>query len=192
MNYALSGKRFAAAVTVVLVGVAGLVWILRRQADESLPPLEKPNLVVKKGKRQLQVFESGKLVKTYKIVVGSNPDDDKQIEGDNKTPEGEFYIAVKNPESKFHRSLGLSYPNLEDAQRGLRDNLINSQEYDEIALAIKENRLPPQHTALGGEIYIHGGGTERDWTRGCIALENDDAQELFEALPHGILVSIEK
>jgi murein L,D-transpeptidase YafK len=191
MNYELSGKTLSAAVTVILVG-AGLVWLVRRQADGSLPPLEKPNLVVKKGKRQLQVFDAGKLVKTYKIVVGSNPGDDKQIEGDNKTPEGEFYIAVKNPESKFHRSLGLSYPNLEDAERGLSGNLITQREYDEIVLAIEENRLPPQKTALGGEIYIHGGGTERDWTRGCIALANDDAQELFEALPRGILVSIEK
>jgi murein L,D-transpeptidase YafK len=192
MNYGLSGKRIIAAVAVILAGAVGLVWLLRRETNESLPPLKKPNLVVKKGKRQLQVFDQGKLVKTYKIVVGLNPDDDKQIEGDNKTPEGEFYIAVKNPKSKFHRSLGLSYPNAEDARRGLRDQLITQQEHEEIVRAIEENRLPPQNTALGGEIYIHGGGTKRDWTRGCIALENDDAEELFDAMPRGISVSIKK
>ena len=160
--------------------------------NNKLPALENPRLVVKKRARQLLVFDGENLVKTYQIAISSNSADDKQIEGDHKTPEGEFYLAVKNPKSKFHRSLGLSYPNVEDAKRGLRDRLITWQEYDDIVQAIGENRLPPQNTALGGEIYIHGGGTENDWTRGCIALENDDAEELFDALPRGISISIEK
>ncbi len=159
--------------------------------NHKLPPLENSRLVVKKSARQLLVFDGENLVKTYKIALSSNASDDKQTEGDQKTPEGDFYLAVKNPKSKFHRSLGLSYPNTEDAKRGLRSALITQEEYDEIVLAIQENRLPPQDTALGGEIYIHGGGTEKDWTRGCIALENDDAEELFDALPRGISVLIE-
>lgn len=191
MNYELSGKKLA-VVIVVLAGATGLAWSLWRETEVPLPPLRKPSLVVKKGKRQLQVFDGEKLVKSYKIAVGSNSYDDKQIEGDNKTPEGDFYLAVKNPASKFHRSLGLSYPNAEDAARGLLAALITREEHDQIVRAIAENRLPPQNTRLGGEIYIHGGGTKKDWTRGCIALENDDAQELFDALPRGILVSIEK
>ena len=160
--------------------------------NHKLPRLENPHLVVKKSARQLLIFDGEKLVKTYKIALGSNSADDKQIEGDHKTPEGDFYIAAKNPKSKFHRSLGLSYPNIEDARRGLREHLISQEECDEIALAIRENRLPPQHTALGGEIYIHGGGAEREGTRGCIALANEDAEELFDALPRGIRVLIEK
>ncbi len=160
--------------------------------NHKLPPLENSRLVIKKSARQLLVFDGENLVKTYKIALGSNAFDNKQTEGDHKTPEGHFYLAVKNPKSKFHRSLGLSYPNAEDARRGLRDELITQEEHDEIVLAIRENRLPPQNTALGGEIYIHGGGTEKDWTRGCIALENDDAEELFNVLPHGISVLIEK
>ncbi|MEP6924460.1 MAG: L,D-transpeptidase family protein [Pyrinomonadaceae bacterium] len=191
MNYELSGKRLA-IVAIILAGATGLAWLLSRETEVSLPQLEKPSLVVKKGKRQLQVFDGGKLVKTYKIAIGSNPSDDKQIEGDGRTPEGDFYLAVKNPASRFHRSLGLSYPNIEDAMRGLRENLIANSEHDEIVRAITENRLPPQNTALGGEIYIHGGGTEKDWTRGCIALENNEMQELFDALPYGISVTIEK
>ena len=160
--------------------------------NHKLSALERPRLVVKKSLRQLLVFDGENLVKTYQIALGSNPDDDKQLKGDGRTPEGEFYLAVKNPASKFKRSLGLSYPNAEAAARGLRAALITQEEHDRILLAIKENRLPPQNTALGGEIYIHGGGAENDWTRGCIALDNADAEELFDALPRGIQVLVEK
>lgn len=192
MNYELSGKRLA-IVIIVLISLPSLAWLVfGRERDASLPSLKNPRLVVKKSRRELQVFDNGKLVKTYKIVLGLNPQGDKLIEGDNKTPEGEFYVAVKNPNSNFHRSLGLSYPNAEAAARGLRDKLISKSEHDEIVRAIRENRLPPQYTALGGEIYIHGGGTASDWTAGCVALENEQIQELFDAIPPGTSVSIIK
>lgn len=177
---------------IILAGAAGLAWFLWREQDAPLPPLRNPHLVVKKARRQLQVFDGAKLVKTYKIALGSAPVADKQTEGDGRTPEGDFYLAVKNPTSKFHRSLGLSYPNTEDAARGLQNNLISPTEYEEIVRAIGENRLPPQNTRLGGEIYIHGGGIAEDWTAGCIALQNEQIQELFDALPRGVPIRVEK
>jgi murein L,D-transpeptidase YafK len=71
---------------------------------------------------------------------------------------------VKNPHSKFYLSLGLSYPNTEDAKRGLAKKLISRAQYDQIINAIDRKQIPPQNTKLGGDIYIHGGGSGQDWT----------------------------
>ena len=83
------------------------------------------------------------LIKTYKIALGFEPTGDKEIEGDGKTPEGDFYIFTKNSESKFYLSLGVSYPNIEDAKRGLENELITQEEHDAILKAINEKKMPP-------------------------------------------------
>lgn len=155
-------------------------------------PLVNPKIVVSKSTRQLSLYSGGRLVRTYKIVLGANPVDDKLKQGDRATPEGDFYVCVKNARSNFYLSLGLSYPNIEDAERGLRDNLITRVERDAIVSAIKNRRCPPWDTALGGEIFIHGGGTGDDWTWGCAALDNPDIKELFDAVPIGTSVKIER
>ncbi|HZG54185.1 MAG TPA: L,D-transpeptidase [Pyrinomonadaceae bacterium] len=154
-------------------------------------PLVNPQVVVSKSKRQLLLYADGAVVRTYKAALGANPVEDKVRQGDGATPEGEFYVCVKNARSSFFLSLGLSYPNAEDAERGLRDKLISRAERDRIVRAIRNKRRPPWDTALGGEIFIHGGGTEGDWTRGCVALSNADIKELFDALPMGASVRIE-
>ncbi|MCB1023677.1 MAG: L,D-transpeptidase family protein [Acidobacteria bacterium] len=156
-----------------------------------LPKMENPRLVVKKGARTLSVFDGEKLVATYKIALGFSPVGDKAIEGDGKTPEGDFYIFTKNPNSSYFLSLGVSYPNKEDAKRGIDAGIISQEEHDEIFSAIDEMRMPPQKTALGGEIYIHGEGNSGDWTAGCVALENTDMKALFEAIPLKAPVSIQ-
>lgn len=159
-------------------------------ANNSLPKMKNPQLVVKKSARTLELFDGEKLIKTYKIALGFAPEGDKEKEGDGKTPEGDFYIFTKNPKSSFYLSLGLSYPNLEDAKRGLDAKLITKAEYDQIETAIKNKKMPPQKTKLGGEIYIHGNGNSRDWTWGCVALENEDIKELFDTLEIGVNVKI--
>ena len=174
---------FSLSVTVILV--------VAQAAEKPLPELKTPRLVVEKSKRRLQVFDGEKLIKTYKIALGFASEGDKTREGDGKTPEGSYRVAVKNSNSKFVVSLGLDYPNMKDAARGLREQRITQNEYDEIATAINENRLPPQKTALGGEIYIHGGGNEKDWTWGCVALEEADIRELFARISVGTTVTIE-
>ncbi len=154
-------------------------------------PLVEPRIVVSKAGRLLTLYSGGRVVRAYRVVLGFNPVGDKVKQGDGATPEGEFYVCVKNEKSKFYRSLGLSYPNEEDAGRGLRDGLITRAQHDRIVRAIKERRTPPWDTALGGEIFIHGGGTRGDWTWGCVALENEQAEELFNAVPKGTPVRIE-
>jgi murein L,D-transpeptidase YafK len=154
-------------------------------------PLVDPKIVVSKAARRLSLYSDGRVVRTYKIALGANPVDDKIRQGDRATPEGDFYVCVKNARSNFYLSLGLSYPNIEDAERGLRDKLITRREHARIVQAIRNKKRPPWDTALGGEIFIHGGGTENDWTWGCAALANADIKELFDAVPLGTPVRIE-
>lgn len=136
------------------------------------------------------LYADGKLLRTYRIGLGFDPVKDKIKEGDGATPEGEFYIFTKNDRSAYYLSLGISYPNREDAKRGLRDGLITSEQYQQIVDAIESQTMPPQDTPLGGQIYIHGKGAHKDWTLSCVALDDTDIKELFEAVTTGTKVVI--
>lgn len=172
---------------------------VKRKIDEPKPiarrkplklPLKDARIVVMKRKRLLELYSGGAVVRTYRIGLGLNPVDDKERQGDRRTPEGDFYVFTRNSKSAFYLSLGLSYPNAEDAERGLRQKLISRAQYDAIVGAIKRKATPPQNTALGGDIYIHGNGASSDWTWGCVALENEDIKELFDAVQVGTAVTI--
>jgi murein L,D-transpeptidase YafK len=153
-------------------------------------PLESPRILVKKAERRLFLYSAGKLVRTYRIGLGLSPVGDKVRQGDRRTPEGDFYIFTRNDKSAFYLSLGISYPNAAHAKRGLRDGLINKGQYDTIIQALNAGKTPPQNTKLGGDIYIHGNGARSDWTWGCVALEDEDIRELFNAVAVGTPVTI--
>ncbi|NNE97505.1 MAG: L,D-transpeptidase [Pyrinomonadaceae bacterium] len=178
------------SATVLAFILSDQELIMARNKSD-LPKMENPRILIRKEARTLEVFDGEKLIKTYKIALGFAPKGDKEIEGDGKTPEGDFYIFTKNSKSRFFLSLGLSYPAIEDAKRGLEKELIDTEQYDLIVEAINEKKMPPQETKLGGEIYIHGDGNATDWTAGCIALKNSDMKELFEVLPIKTPVRIE-
>ena len=179
--------------SVILTATALTIAVISGgQSIQTVPPMESPRIVIKKNQRRLQIFDGEKLSKTYKIALGFAPDGGKQTEGDGKTPEGKFYVFVKNAKSKFYLSLGLSYPNVEAARRGLEDEIISREEHDAILEAIEQKKMPPPQTALGGEIYIHGGGIAADWTKGCVALRNEEMQEIYDASPVGAEVVIEE
>jgi murein L,D-transpeptidase YafK len=189
-------------ITVLSLLAGGSKWndsSSRRQIAETTPghqetvllqPLQTDGIVIFKSQRRLELFANGRLVRSYRIGLGFDPVEDKQIEGDGRTPEGDFYVFVKNPKSAYYLSLGISYPNFEDADRGLRQQLISKLQYDQIVKAIGEGKMPPQNTALGGLIYIHGNGAKSDWTLGCIALDNQDMKELYGAVEVGTKVTI--
>ena len=171
---------------------------LNPQADEFAAnknplqlPLIQPKIIVLKSKRRLMLYSGGKLVRTYRVGLGSSSTEDKEKEGDRRTPEGDFYIFTKNDKSNYYLSLGISYPNAEDAERGLRDGLINQEQYNQILNAVRRKIVPPQNTPLGGQIYIHGNGSQQDWTWGCVALDDKDIRELFNAVPSGTQVVIQ-
>jgi murein L,D-transpeptidase YafK len=185
-------------ISFVLVFLAGAAYAQRasiaRQPVQQIGalklPLKDPRIVVIKSKRLLELYSDGGVVRRYRVGLGLNPVVDKKRRGDHATPEGEFYIFTRNDKSAYFLSLGLSYPNIEDAERGLRERLISQAQHDAIVKAVKRKATPPQHTALGGDIYIHGNGSSRDWTWGCVALENEDIRELFDAVPVGTPVTI--
>ena len=157
--------------------------------SKPLPSLHAPSVKISKSTFRLTVYQGGSAVKTYRVAIGGGKGD-KVREGDRCTPEGEFIICMKNPQSKYVLALGLSYPNIEDAERGLRSGLINRGQYRAIVEAIRDGRQPPWDTPLGGEIMIHGKRGSRDKTKGCIALDDHEIRELYSALPVGTPVTI--
>ncbi len=145
---------------------------------------------VYKSERILQLWEGDRLIEEYPIGLGFNPMGHKKQEGDGKTPEGAYYVCVKNPNSRFYLSLGLSYPNINDAQEALDSATIADEEYRDICEAINNQRTPSWYTPLGGEIMIHGHGSDSDWTAGCVAVDNEIMDILWEQCEVGTKVFI--
>jgi murein L,D-transpeptidase YafK len=176
-------------MTQILCGLICVIGVFPWQKPIVLP-VENPRIVVFKKERKLEFYSDQTLLRTYRVGLGFSPISDKQREGDGATPEGDFYIFVKNNKSAYYLSLGVSYPNAEDAARGLRDGLITKAQHDAILGALQKKVAPPQYTKLGGLIYIHGHGAGSDWTWGCVALENADIKELYDAVSVGTPVTI--
>jgi len=156
-------------------------------------------VLVEKSANTMTVFYQGKPVKRFLCVSGVNTQGDKQRQGDNRTPEGTFFITDKellHDDPYLGRKwIGLSYPDPVHAQRGMEQKLISVSQYQEIILANEQKVQPPQDTALGGWIGIHGGRddlTERkiNWTEGCLALQDDDLTELYKMVQYGTTVII--
>jgi uncharacterized protein YijF (DUF1287 family) len=148
-----------------------------------------------KRERKLMLMKGDAVERTFRIALGAqNPSGDKVKRGDGATPEGRFFIAEldASPQADRYgaRSMRLSYPAVEHARRGLRDGLIHKASYLAIVRAARAGDVPPQNTALGGSIRIHGGGSRRDWTLGCIALDDADAVTLFAAIRKGTRVDV--
>lgn len=136
---------------------------------------------IKKKQRTITCFTQNKAIFSSHIWLGFGADDGaKAREGDGRTPEGNYRVSAKNPRSKFCLSLGLSYPNADDAERGLYAGIISRADYDRI---ITSPGRPPWDTPLGGFIMIHGepkdGTRTGDWTAGCIALQNAEMEILY-------------
>jgi murein L,D-transpeptidase YafK len=155
-------------LAVLLAGLPCASATNKTQADK---------IVIVKSTRTLTLMNGDKILKTYKVALGTVPVGPKRIEGDHKTPEGNYVIDAKNPQSQFHRSLHISYPSAADQQRARR---LGSRP--------------------GGAIMIHGlakpfaylGPLHRqtDWTDGCVAVTNAEIEEIWTLVPVGTKVEI--
>lgn len=121
-------------------------------------------ILIYKGERKMYLLNGSTALKTYKIGLGNSPTGDKKVEGDGKTPEGLYFISHHNPRSRYHLSVGISYPNEND-----------------LTYALEQGKDP------GGDIMIHGRTNydsrhKGDWTAGCIAIEDDDMEEVYSML----------
>ena len=134
-------------------------------------------ILIEKAGHRLTLFAGGEVIKTYRIALGGNPVGPKERQGDNKTPEGIYTIDSRNRDSSYHLSLHVSYPNEDDRRRAK-------------ALGV----------APGGNIMIHGikngfawvgeAHAEVDWTRGCIAVTDEEIEEIDRLVPDGTVVEI--
>lgn len=157
-------------------------------ASAAGPPYgSKRVLVIDKAAKELTVLVDGRQAARFPATFGIDPVSDKRRSNDLATPEGLYFITYKKSRTRFHRTLGLSFPNPADAQRGLASGILSVEGYQKILDAERRSRPAPSDTGLGSAIAIHGGGvyrrfgefTERDWTEGCIALDDRDMEVLF-------------
>lgn len=151
-------------------------------------------LVVRKAERRIEVVsprgDGGLVVRRWPIGLGFAPEGDKQRQGDGRTPEGVFRVTRRIPSSQFYKAFLISYPEVEDADRGERDGIVTSAVAERIREAHRKGETPPQDTRLGGLIEIHGMGSGSDWTLGCVALDDPVVDELWPHTKVGTRVRI--
>lgn len=149
----------------------------RKMFDYAIRKRSVDRILVEKSNRRLMLISQGEVLKSYKIALGGDPVGPKERKGDNKTPEGIYFINGRNRDSRFHLSLRISYPNEKDKKRA------------------KELGVSP-----GGDIMIHGikngfswvgdAHSGIDWTKGCIAVTDEEIEEIDKAAPNGTVVEI--
>ncbi len=166
-TYRLS-RRFAlfGGISTVLTGCASKF--------QSYSGPEVTRLRIYKAQRLLVLDSEDRVLRTYPIGLGFAPAGHKQFEGDGRTPEGSYVIDRRNPDSTYHLSIGISYPNAAD-----------------VAFAEAQGKSP------GGDIFIHGGprrGIEpmnvRDWTAGCISVTDRNIEDVYAMVRDGTPVDI--
>lgn len=148
-------------------------------------PIEPVRIVIDKSNYELYVYDQKGWFATYPVVFGNSSLDDKKMEGDRNTPEGNFKIASKRVHEKWDRFLALDYPTAESlAKFRLR----------------KQRGEIPSNASPGGGVGIHGTWPHDDymidryqnWTNGCISLKNEDVEDLYSYVPVGTPVTIQK
>jgi murein L,D-transpeptidase YafK len=149
----------------------------RAAAASRAPAVVADSIVVEKAARRLTLFHRGEPVKVYFVALGRNPVGDKVQRGDMRTPEGLFTIEGRNPFSKYYKALRVSYPDIRHASRAAQMGV-----------------------SAGGDIMIHGLGGQvqklgaghrlKDWTEGCIAVTNEEIDEIYRAVPVGSPIEI--
>lgn len=152
--------------------LCGLGWALT-----SASPLHADRVVVLKKERSLQLLNRGRVIKTYKVALGGDPVGAKSRQGDHKTPEGFYVLDSRNPHSQFYKSIHISNPNGSDRAAAHR-----------------------QGVSPGGDIFVHGlphgygwvGASHRlkDWTDGCVAVTDQEIDEIWQAVPDGTPIEI--
>lgn len=157
-----------------LVLVAALLFAAPALAQDKITAV-----LVKKSERSLYLLHDGQVVKKYRIMLGPRPKGPKLLEGDERTPEGRYTLDFKNSNSRFYKSIRVSYPNQHDLERARKYN-----------------------TDPGGSIMIHGmknswnektmaHAEKFNWTDGCIAVKNSDMDEIWDAIEIGTPIEIQ-
>lgn len=175
-------KTILSGLALLLLAAGSLIGIDFLQLNRTAPALVAPPdqadfIQVDKARRTLTLFRGPNVLKAYKVSLGTAPIGPKSREGDSRTPEGRYLIDSKNPRSRFHLALHVSYPNADDR------------------VSAEGRGVPP-----GGDIMVHGlpnglGWLDklhlrRDWTDGCIAVTNDEMDEIWSRVATGTMIEI--
>lgn len=149
------------------------------------------SIYVSKRTKILTLKQNGVLIAEYPVSLGAaSSEGNKKVEGDMRTPSGEFYVCTRNDKSVAYLALGLSYPAIKDAERGFADGIITEAQRDEIVKANLAGEQPPWDTPLGGAIEIHGCRVPDGTTHGCVAVDNDSMNVLWSYCNLGVPVTI--
>jgi murein L,D-transpeptidase YafK len=168
-------------ITALLVAICALTLALYFYAHHNWHPLPSETtidrIVVEKSAKRLSILRGGKQIKSYRIALGRNPVGAKQEEGDMKTPEGVYQIDSRNAQSSFHLALHISYPSDEDNRRAAARGV--SAGFDIMI-----------HGIQNGRGWIGAFHRWKDWTAGCIALTDEEIEELWRVAPDGTTIEI--
>jgi murein L,D-transpeptidase YafK len=155
---------------------------------------------IRKAEHKLRIVEDGKVLHTYSCALGRGSGSKKVKIGDNQTPEGNYHIIAIRKPSGFHIFLHLSYPNLADIENGHNKKLLSDSLYQAMKADVEHGKLPNQATALGGNVgihgiknglgWLHGLQSKMDWTQGCIAVTNEEIEEISREVKIGTRVTI--
>jgi murein L,D-transpeptidase YafK len=148
-----------------------------KSSPRSSAPAAADSLVLNKSRRELVLYYHGDPVRTYYVALGRSPIGDKERIGDNRTPEGLFYIQGRNPNSRYHLSLRISYP---DATHRARAAKLGAEPGGDIMI----HGLPDEQAAFGP---AH---RDYDWTNGCIAVTNQEIEQLWRVIRDGTPIQI--
>lgn len=184
---------FTHSTLIFLAGFLGLLILpVSAQADKSIW------IDVDTTEQILRVMQGDTVQEVYKnVAIGRYGTTWSKVTLDDKTPLGKFKIGWINEKSRYHRFFGLDYPNRDIAERAFSEKRITVDTWYSILEAENRGRIPPQNTSLGGYIGIHGIGRgdkdihhQYNWTNGCIALTNEQIDQLGRWLKPGVVVNI--
>ena len=184
---------FLAMLTRTLALVGSLIFAVAAHAESGdrwiLVDTRALTLSLMQGESVLLSYDN--------VAIGSNGATWNKRRGDEKTPKGDFPIVEIRPSERFHLFLALGYPNMDHAERALSEGRLDAGEYERISKALSAARAPPQDTRLGGYIGIHGVGQGSldihgniNWTDGCIALTNEQVDDLARRVRRGMRVRV--
>ncbi len=162
-------------------------------------PFDEYWILIDTKKLTLDVYNGEEhVIKFPRIAIGSNGAARHRRRGDRKTPIGRYQIIELDAKSRFRFFMGLNYPNHGQVEQAYRDKVITSWDYQRLRESFREGSIPPQDTPMGGDIGIHGLGTSSrelhaiaNWTQGCIAVTNEEIDELRHYVKIGTLVVIQ-
>lgn len=170
----------APCISARLIGMALMLVALAGNAQteatqlQDVPPARQADLVVViKSLRMLYLYRDGMVIHEYPIALGGEPVGDKHRSGDEKTPVGQYIINWRNPNSRFHLSLHISYPNARDRAHARRHGLD-----------------PGDNIMIHGQPDYDKRARFGDWTHGCIAVSNDAIDEIWRMVPNGTPIDI--